>query len=183
MAETFEPMPTSVPFVDENRMINPEWARWLEQRATSTQTNIGGIISGVTEAKSLASAAQGTANGAIAGVANLAGQTLAFSVTYAPVAGAYGSVQAPGSVTTNSVTVTPVGGTGPYTYAWTISGANIGITSPTAATTTFYSVGDLAIDEFRDQAATCTVTDSLAATAQVVVPATMYGEPGDILLP
>ena len=67
---------------------------------------------------------------------------------------------------TGSVTVTGVGGTPPYTYAWTEVGGPSGILPhfPTAATT-----------NFREQDATgayvkvgqflCTVTDAAAATA------------------
>jgi hypothetical protein len=69
------------------------------------------------------------------------------------------------SQTTGSVTVTPSGGTAPYTYAWTWAsgGASITITSATAATTTF-SAATLAIGETRSGQARCTVTDNVSAT-------------------
>jgi hypothetical protein len=44
-----------------------------------------------------------------------------------------------GSVTSDAVTVTVTSGTGPYTYSWarTSGDSSVGITSPTAASTTF----------------------------------------------
>lgn len=73
------------------------------------------------------------------------------------------------AVTSDSVTVTPAGGTGPYTYAWTrLSGASsISPTAPTAATTTFSA--NVPRDTTVTATFRCTVTDSLAATATVDV--------------
>lgn len=77
------------------------------------------------------------------------------------------------TVFSNSVTVTPSGGTGPYTYAWSrFSGhSSIFAGSPTAATTefsaTFYK-GQTRTAVFR-----CNVTDSLSATTFVDVPVTL----------
>ena len=78
------------------------------------------------------------------------------------------------SATTNSVTVTPSGGTSPYTYAWTLlSGDTLTVTSPSAATTTFSKTGMGTGDSF-SATYRCTVTDStggtpLTATADVPV--------------
>lgn len=91
-----------------------------------------------------------------------------FGVTIAP-GSASGSVAASQpqfrTVTSNSVTATPAGGTGPYTYSWTkVSGASsISATSPTAATTTFSAL--VAKDSTVDAVWRVTVTDSLSATA------------------
>jgi hypothetical protein len=79
-----------------------------------------------------------------------------------------GSEPVAGTVTTNSVTVTPSGGTSPYTYAWTkVSGDTFTVTSPTAAATTFsvtLGSGGLASAIYR-----CTVTDDASATYTVDV--------------
>lgn len=148
--------------------------------ARNVNSGVAAARAAAEAAASSAAQAQGTANGAVAGVANLAGQALSFSASYAP-SSAYGSDTAPAFITTNTVTVTPVGGTAPYTYAWTITGANISINSPTAATTAFTSVSQVGVDVFLSQNATCTVTDSLLATTQCVVGVAMYGEPDVIV--
>ena len=73
-----------------------------------------------------------------------------------------------GSLTTNSVTVTPSGGVGAYTYLWTkTSGDTIAVTSSTSATTTFSGAvvfGDVLGAEYK-----CTVTDSIGSTAEISV--------------
>lgn len=94
--------------------------------------------------------------------------TTGFRATATP--GSRTKVGSTSSLTTLSVTVAPVNGTGPYTYAWTtVSGGTINITSPTAATTTF-SATSLADPETRTGVKRCTITDSLSATATVDVP-------------
>jgi hypothetical protein len=73
-----------------------------------------------------------------------------------------------GTITTNTVTATPSGGTGPYTYAWTLIShdgpvnptATSAATAATAFTQTAVGPGEIYSAVFR-----CTVTDSLAATA------------------
>lgn len=72
-------------------------------------------------------------------------------------------------VTSNSVTITPSGGTGPYTYAWNyVSGSTSpAVSSSTAAVVTFSAT------LFRNTSASsvwrCTATDSLSATGFVDV--------------
>jgi hypothetical protein len=78
-----------------------------------------------------------------------------------------------GSGVTASSTVTPVNGTGPYTYLWTKDAggsSKVSVTSSTSATTTFTGTGLVNGDEV-NATFTCTVTDSLAATATVKVSA------------
>lgn len=79
-----------------------------------------------------------------------------------------------GTATTNTVTVTPSGGTAPYTYAWTLLESDGAVeptaTAPASATTAFVqtsmSPGNIYSSEWR-----CTVTDSstpaLTATCDV----------------
>lgn len=77
------------------------------------------------------------------------------------------------SLTTASVTVTPSGGTGPYTYSWVKqSGDTITADSTTAATTTFSATG-LASPESRTAVFRCTATDSASLTASVDVTVTI----------
>lgn len=76
-------------------------------------------------------------------------------------------------VTSNSVTVTPVNGTGPYTHSWVrISGDS----APTPSSTTGATVSWSATVA-RDQEYTAvwqdTITDSLSATTTVIVTVTL----------
>jgi hypothetical protein len=74
----------------------------------------------------------------------------------------------PKTLTTNSVFVTPHGGTGPYTYAWTHDGGTpISATAPTSSATNFTATcaaNDYFLDNF-----ICTVTDSTGANASAFV--------------
>lgn len=97
--------------------------------------------------------------------------TLAVSLSDDAVSGAsHGS----GTATTNSVTATVTGGTGPFTYAWTLSHTD-GIPNPTAnspssATTTFTQTG-LAPDDFVSSTWLLTVTDANGVTTTATVDA------------
>lgn len=77
-----------------------------------------------------------------------------------------------GTAVTNTTTVTPTGGLGPYTYAWVrVSGLG-GITAPTNATTAFFTTLPGGGDQsgvFR-----CTVTDSLGTIATADVYASFF---------
>lgn len=100
----------------------------------------------------------------------LGGGGSGLSVTISP-GSAYGFLFDPepaplfATVTTNSVTATAAGGTGPYTYAWTkVSGDSaLSANSPAAATTTFSA--NVAKNDERSGVWRVTATDSLAATA------------------
>jgi len=70
-----------------------------------------------------------------------------------------------GTITSGSTTVTPSGGTAPYTYSWAFQDGDIlTVTSPTSATTTFSTSG-VAEGDFRAAVYRCTVTDSTTPTA------------------
>lgn len=69
------------------------------------------------------------------------------------------------SLTTSNATATASGGTGPYTYAWTLpSGLGVVANSPSSATTSFTASG-LSPGNLVSATATVTATDSLSATA------------------
>jgi hypothetical protein len=81
------------------------------------------------------------------------------------------SSASPTAVTTNSATITVVGGIAPFTYAWTVTsftGGTWSITSATSATTSFACSGVGAGDLYSAEL-TCTVTDSGGATASVTI--------------
>ena len=79
-----------------------------------------------------------------------------------------GDVVGGGLATTQSVTVTPEGGTGPFTYSWVRQSGSGSITHPNRANTQFtYFFNEGGGDE--TGTFQCTVTDSLGATAQVFV--------------
>lgn len=75
-------------------------------------------------------------------------------------------------VTTAATTLTPTGGTAPYTYAYAIttepSYGLVTIDSPSAATTTFTHNG-VGAGEVLTATATATVTDALAQTATTTI--------------
>jgi hypothetical protein len=104
--------------------------------------------------QSAATAASSAATGALSATAN--------------VSSVYGTGQAGTVITTGGVTITPTGGTAPYTYAWAKqSGDTVNVTAPTAATTTFSQTGGAG--EVFNATYCCTVTDDVAATFEVCV--------------
>lgn len=90
---------------------------------------------------------------------------------------AYGT-NAPGTVTSNTVTVTASGGTAPYTYAWAKKSGLLTITadSATSAATTFSA--SLVASQIREHIWTCTITDNVAATTTVDVPVRLEATSG-----
>jgi hypothetical protein len=111
------------------------------------------------------------------------------STTEPPVAGAAGSSNTVGgtlgaaaapsaisktdstsSITTVSTTVTPTGGTAPYTYAWTrISGSTLITANSASSATTTFTGTPLVNNTTYDAVFRCTVTDNVAATKTVDV--------------
>lgn len=84
------------------------------------------------------------------------------------------------TVTSNSVTVTVVGGTGPYTHKWTknTGSSAVQVTSPTSATTTFFA----SVPKNGSYTASMkdTITDSLGATTTVILPTVLLEYETDI---
>ena len=148
---------------------------YLLDRDYTNETNIGSLNSGQNEIRTTVAQAQATANGAVSGVATLASQTApgGFYAAASP-SSALGSRIGSGVVTTNAVAVTPTGGTPGYTYAWTLESGNFTILSPTSASTTFRA--SVTAGETVEDIATCTVTDSLAATTSISIGVAIYGE-------
>lgn len=142
------------------------WDAILDGQRES-EVNIGSVASGVAEAKANAAAAQATADAAAQQASDVGNAALSFSGSVSPAI-ASGTRFGPGSVTTNTVTVTPDGGTGPYTYAWTyVSGDTFTVNSPTSAATSFST--SLTAGQEKSGVYRCTITDSLLATATVTV--------------
>lgn len=83
----------------------------------------------------------------------------AFTVDVPPNAYGYGNSMSPVSVTTEIVTATPTGGTGPFNYLWSGSGSPWTITNPTSPSTAFRAAAvppaDSVVGSF-----SCAVTDA-----------------------
>ena len=85
------------------------------------------------------------------------------SLSNAPTSGFFGNDHY--VAYSNSVTATPTGGLGPYTYLWTVLTTNktITINAPTSATTFISTSVQNGIDAFGTMR--CSVTDSLGTVA------------------
>ena len=185
MARAPNPPSLAVPIVDKDGRLTTEWYKYLTGGASfTTNVNSGVALAQAAAAQAQATAlqaqanasqAQATATGAVAGIATLASQTApaGFYASATP-SSAFGDRVGTGTATTNTVTVTPTGGTGPYTYAWTLDAGNLTIGSATSATTSFS--GFVSIGTTTEDIATCTVTDSLAATASISIGVAIYAE-------
>lgn len=89
-----------------------------------------------------------------------------------------------GVATTSSITVTPTGGTGPYTYAWTkdpVSPAdsNLTFSAPSSATTTVSY--NLTAGQVASASVKVTVTDSASQSAYLLVPVSFNSNLPNIL--
>jgi hypothetical protein len=171
MARAPNPPSLAVPLVDKDGRLTNEWYKYLTGGVTFTDN----VNSGVAQAQAAAAQAQATASGAVAGIATLASQTApgGFYASATP-SSAFGDRVGTGTATTNAVTVTPTGGTGPYTYAWVLDLANFTIGASTSATTSF--TGFVSIGTTTEDIATCTITDSVAATTSISIGVAIYAE-------
>lgn len=174
---------SSIPFLRAgDKILNPdgtvtEWFRnaWnalVSRTGDETTDSVFGAINGAAQARAAAAEAQAAADAAAAAASDAvsgAAGSPSFYVTLSASSVSGGRLGA-GSITTDAVTATPVGGTAPYTQVWTyVSGdASITADSDLALTTTFTgSVSSAA--EVKSAVWRITLTDSLAATASATV--------------
>ena len=163
--------PVSTPFVDKDGRLTQPWYRFLAgEYANSTNIN-----SGVAQAQATATAAQATANAATQQAADVGSGALSFTVSLNETF-VYEFRVGSGAVTSSTITGTPSGGTGPYTYAWTkVSGDTLILSGASSASTTFSAT--LGADETLSAVYKLTVTDSLLATATVTIGVTLVSFP------
>lgn len=165
MARTPTVPPISQPLVDRDGRLTQPWYKFLTgEREYSTNVNTG-----VNRARAEADAAQTTATSAAQTAQDT--QTNAFTVTIsAPALVTFSETLE--LLTSETVTVTPSGGTAPYGYAWAkVSGDTLTVGAASAATTSFSGT-----PEFNSSLSAvyrCTVTDNVAATASVTVAITL----------
>jgi hypothetical protein len=153
-------------------------------------SSVGKTLAGVSQTQqAIIDGTQPLADVVITGVGSVSGAVLATeaNISAASVAASAGALTATaspsslykaqvgsGAVTTDPVTITPAGGTAPYTYAWAYKSGYASFTpsSATAATVDFTSAS-LSIGQTRSGVWTCTVTDDAAATFAVDVAITV----------
>jgi len=102
-----------------------------------------------------------------AGKAQMAGVAIppaVYSVSLNP--GEIDVLSGNGSASSPLVRSTVLGGTGPFTYQWTITGSDISINDPESEDTTFYSGG---FNTHYRETATLTVTDTGNGNAETDV--------------
>lgn len=137
------------------------------------QATTDAIIAGTQPLADVLITGVGSVTGAIeTQAANVASTSIAASAgaltAYASPVFASATRSGTGSITTNTITVTPAGGTGPYTYAWAfITDDAFTINSPTAATTSFTRLLTNGTSVSAD--CKCTVTDAALDTFEVAV--------------
>lgn len=167
-------------------LITPNWReaplevqRWMERVTQiltgSAQGGVARVVDGAGVASAIAASAEIAAlSGNLQSTAGVAAGSDLYA-TYSPASVAVAGL-AYTEVTTAVVTVTPVGGTGPYTHTWTlVSGAaNAEPANPASGATAFNcvtpGVGVTLSCLWRD-----TVEDALGATYSIDVGVTVSG--------
>lgn len=140
----------------------------IGEREYSTNVNTG-----VNRARAEAAAAQTTAESASQTAQDVASNEFTLTVD-SPFAFELIAAEAPVYTTTSSVTVTPSGGTAPYSYLWAkVSGDDFDIGAPTSATTAFSGAPEFNSD--LSGVYRCTVTDDAGSplTASITVSVTI----------
>lgn len=82
-----------------------------------------------------------------------------------------------GTATTYSTTITPSGGTAPFTYAWTCtfySGVTIPTATAPASASSAFTQTSIGPEDYVYSYWTCTVTDAALATTTVEISANFY---------
>jgi len=101
---------------------------------------------------------------------------LALDVTPFVEGGARSQTARPATVTSSPATATPLGGTGPYSYVWTINGGAF-VTAPNMASTQFRATipagGEL------NGTATVVCTDAFGSTASGQTQYSLYNQSGN----
>lgn len=178
--------PKETPFLEaDGRTISKAWYRYLQgERGYSDNVNSGATAAALAaeQARADAAAAQAAADAATQGVADVqagvAAGTITFSASFSPFS-AIGTRLGTGSVTTNSVTVTPTGGTAPYdiTVAYLSGDAGFSASNPSdtgvASLSTTFTGSITALGQDKSAIWRATITDaaldSITVTAGVAI--------------
>jgi hypothetical protein len=170
----------------ETGELTMEAIRYLNDLDNGGSNSIGTLLAGVnsvtTRTNAIIAGTQPLADVLITGLGSVTGAIVSTSTNISNTAAAAsagaltasasaafvsGDRVGAGSVTTDAVTITAAGGTGPYTYAWTSVEGLFPANSATAATTTFTRT--LTNGQSISTIQRCTVTDAVAATFEVDV--------------
>lgn len=186
-------VPAGVRLIDANGFATDAFLAWMRGESREVTNVNSGVAqanaralaaqTGVAQAQLTATTAQNGVEAVAANVQAVQAETVAFYITPDKISIGAGDFD-PGTLETESVTITITGGTAPYTIAWDTAG-DIDPTSPTAATTTFsaFVPSGTTLSEQK----TCTVTDATSATATTTIAVTLSvssgGRFGDPLVP
>ena len=155
------------------------WNAMVDRLGVQVTNKFFGVINGVNQAAAAAAAAQATANAA---KANAAAAATASGVTMTATfdADAFSIITGPGLAATNIITVTPSGGTPPYTYVYTLGTSTFTMTHPGGTNKSQFSVTLADGDGFYD-VVSCAVSDSAAHHYTVTAGVSAYSISGNIL--
>ncbi len=173
MSDKLEGMPSTQRIVDpETGIIDPEWYDFFEELVFGNSSKsvgtilsgFNGLVAGTKPVTDVLIDGRGSLNAIQdvqdTNITNAATSSGSFAATVDPTY----ATDVNGSKT--SVTVTPSGGTAPYSYSYSVS--SFTADSPTAATTTFtYTGPTLGADGSATETCTCTVTDDNSDTTTV----------------
>ncbi|MEL7445567.1 MAG: hypothetical protein AAGK02_07115 [Pseudomonadota bacterium] len=191
MTDRLRGMPTGRMVDPETGAVEQEWFDFLEELVFGqSELSVGTVLSGVNAAQAAADSADAKVTGIENGTRAVTdilvsgrglltaeqdaqsenindvasgGVTVSMSPTFA-----HDDISGAGTGTTNSVTASATGGTGPYTYAWSkVSGDTFTVNGPSAASTSFSAT--VSAGETKSAVYKVTATDSLTATGSAQV--------------